>query len=112
MVTPLSVEIVEDDDGPARIVAKGELDLSSAGQLEAALDRVPDQGDVILDLGGLSFIDSSGIRVLVLAHGRWQDSGHRLVLRDVSPVCQRTFEVAGLGGLLLFESEDAPDAHS
>lgn len=109
MVTPLSVEIVEDDEGPARILVKGELDLSTAGQLEAAFDRVADR-DVVVDLAGLGFIDSSGIRILVLAHGRWQDSGRRLVLRDCSPVCLRTFEVAGLASVLLNEAEEAPDA--
>ena len=109
MGTPLSVEI-EDDGEPFRITVKGELDLSTAGRLEAALARAAGERDVALDLSGLSFIDSSGIRILVLANARQRKRGHRLTLQRCSAVCIRTFEVAGLRDELDFESEDAPDA--
>ena len=107
--TPLSVEVVEDDGEPRQILIKGELDLSTAGLLERALEDAGD-ADVVIDLSGLSFIDSSGIRTLVLLHTRVRKQGHRLILRNCSRVCARTFEVAGLSGELDFESEDAPDA--
>jgi anti-anti-sigma factor len=108
--TPFNVEIVEDAD-PVTIHVKGELDLSTAGLLEAALERTS-AVDVAVDLSGLSFIDSSGIRVLVLEHNRRRDAACRLTLRNCSDVCRRTFEVAGLANELHFDTDGSPDAFS
>jgi anti-anti-sigma factor len=49
--------------------ASGELDIASAKRLEDALEQAinSDASAVVLDLGGLSFIDSTGLRVLLLA---------------------------------------------
>lgn len=61
----------------------GELDVSNADTLAAVLDReVEEQGDITLDLSELTFIDSSGIRVLLQAMDRLNGRG-KIVL--VSP---------------------------
>lgn len=58
---PLLDVAVTTDDGRSRVSVAGELDAASAGELEAALSTVADGGTVELDLGGVSFIDSSGL---------------------------------------------------
>jgi anti-sigma B factor antagonist len=60
------------------VVATGELDLATTPQLEAELGRVLDRAGagVVLDLRGLTFIDSSGVHLLM----RSQDEAHR---RDI-----------------------------
>jgi stage II sporulation protein AA (anti-sigma F factor antagonist) len=59
----LQVEKIEDPRG-FRLV--GELDASNVGMLSSALERAASEGgDLTLDLGGLAFMDSSGIQVLI-----------------------------------------------
>jgi anti-sigma B factor antagonist len=57
---------VSDDGDQIRIVLAGEVDASNADEVETrvrAAARPPDR--VVIDLGGLTFIDSQGVRVLV-----------------------------------------------
>jgi anti-anti-sigma factor len=60
-----------DRDGRVVVVIRGELDLATAPDLEAALTERLDAGqDVVVDLRELAFMDSTGLRVLVAAHAR------------------------------------------
>ena len=59
----LQVERIDDPRG-FRLI--GELDASNVGMLSDALEReIARGGDITLDLGGLAFMDSSGIQVLI-----------------------------------------------
>lgn len=90
----LSVTVVD------RVISVvGEVDASSVGRLVAALRPVPD-GDVIVDLSGVTFLDSSGLRVLVEAHHDAQANGGSLLLRRPASVVRRLLEVSGLLGHL------------
>jgi anti-anti-sigma factor len=82
---------------------RGELDLSSAGQLEAELEKIHRQAKrVIIDLSQLEFIDSSGVRTLLKAASDAKLNGHTVVLLRARPEVQRIFEVAGLENNLPF----------
>lgn len=88
----------EDGPGGARVVrVHGELDIATAGQLERAVLRPREPGEqVVLDLAGLRFMDSTGLRVLIRARseakvGRWD-----LYLRNVPPNVQRLFRISGV----------------
>src|SRR5215217_6776793 len=72
VVTPLSVEISHTGRGVV-LALEGELDLAGAATLERELDGL-DEGPVVVDLRELAFIDSSGLRALVLAARRLQDA--------------------------------------
>ena len=74
----------------------GELDLSTADQLIDVLaeDRTS-AGDVVLDLSELTFIDSSGLRVLLDTVRSLGERG-TLVLRRPSGEVARVFEVSGI----------------
>ena len=65
------------------LIVSGELDLATAPQLRAALERLTtDDGpeQVVLDLSGLRFCDSSGLSVFVQSHQAMRDAGRTLVL--------------------------------
>jgi anti-anti-sigma factor len=81
---PSALRIEEDHAGALTVF--GELDLASAPQLATALDRqiASTEQDVVLDLGGLQFCDSTGLSVFVDAHRNLQAVGRRLILRDPS----------------------------
>jgi anti-sigma B factor antagonist len=69
-------------DGATRIELAGELDIATGPDLEQALEtqlaRVVT--DIVLDLRGVTFIDSSGLRVVLIASRSAAESGRRLIV--------------------------------
>ncbi len=89
--------------GDAHIIELiGELDLDGAPQLEEELHDAEsgDAASIVVDLGGLEFIDSTGIRLLVLAAERSRD-GRFSLLRGPQQV-HRVFELTDLVDRLPF----------
>jgi anti-anti-sigma factor len=82
----------------------GELDLASADALEEELVRVEatDAATIVLDLADLSFLDSSGIRLLIAASGRSRADSGRLVIRRPPESVRRVLRVAGVDDRLPF----------
>lgn len=95
-----SFEIREsvDADGAARIMLIGELDIAVADVVEERLWQLRDEGrPVRLDLSQLEFIDSSGVRVLVIGLKRSRESDHELAVdRQVSGPVRRMIEIMGI----------------
>jgi anti-anti-sigma factor len=85
---PFRIEASRQDD--ARVLRLiGELDLSGVDLFDRALDAELDAegGIVALDLSDVTFMDSSGLRALVMADGRVRDAGGKLVVvRPSKPV--------------------------
>jgi len=56
-------------DGTAHLELRGELDIGTAPELDAAVDRALDDGcrDVVLDLGPTTLLDSSGLSAVIRA---------------------------------------------
>ena len=79
-----------------------EPDLATAGGFRAALDAAftSEVDLVVADLGGTTFCDSSGIKVLVHAALRAQRGGHGFALRGTSPTLRRTIDIVGATALL------------
>jgi anti-sigma B factor antagonist len=92
----------------ALVVATGELDLSGAAVLEGELERLaaePELGTVVLDMRGLEFMDSSGLRLVVLADMRAREAGRRFVLVRGSETVHRVFEITRMADRLDFVSD-------
>jgi anti-anti-sigma factor len=89
----------------AEIALSGELDLAGARQLETRLDEAERESPerMVIDLRDLSFIDSTGLRLLLQADARARERGCELVLRRGEPTVQRVFEVTGALDVLRFE---------
>jgi anti-anti-sigma factor len=92
-------------EGLTTMVLEGELDIATAPVLEGALTEVEGggAGTLLLDLRGLRFIDSTGLRALLSARRRAQTAGRRLRLANLQPPVARVFEVTGAGRL--FDTE-------
>jgi anti-sigma B factor antagonist len=96
---------ISDRDGRAVVVIRGELDLATAPELDAAIQgRLDDGQDVVVDLRELGFMDSTGLRVLVSAHARVEATEQRFLI--VRPLPGASFErilaVAGVEQVLDF----------
>jgi anti-sigma B factor antagonist len=101
---PLSIRTDRDPLELYVVEFYGELDLSGAELADQVLQAVAetDAQQIIVDLSGLDFIDSSGLRVLLRAYARDHRDGNRVVfLRGPEPV-QRVVEITGLDGCLPF----------
>jgi anti-sigma B factor antagonist len=92
---------------PAHVVApRGELDLYSVQEVRAALAERPDGcALVVLDLRGLSFFDTSGIRLVVETLQQLNAAGTRFALVRGGPDVQRLFALSGLEDRLPFFDE-------
>jgi anti-sigma B factor antagonist len=83
--------------GSVLVVAEGELDLVGAPRL---LEALPGPGDtpVVIDLGSVGFMDSSGLRSLLEARQRCLDAGRGFALSRPSEAVQRVLELVDLTG--------------
>lgn len=79
-----------------RIIVVGEIDAHTSADFAARLDPLPGSGNVHLDLSGVGFIDSSGLRVIIGAHQRAEDANRKLLLEQPSRAIERIIEVSGL----------------
>ena len=92
------LEVAERRPGTMTVVrAAGDLDVMSVPGLRAHLDiAFAGRRPVVLDLERVTFIDASGVRVLVEAQGRAARWGTTLLLRRPSRVVCRVLAVTGL----------------
>lgn len=99
----------ERDEDRYVIAPVGELDLASAPQLERELRRVEasDAREIVLDLGCVEFIDSTGLQPVVHAHARTEHHSKRLTILPGPEAVQRCFEISGLMSRLPFVERDA-----
>jgi anti-anti-sigma factor len=98
---PFSVG-VEQADARTVVVARGELDLATAPELEdVLLPPLRDGADIVLDLRPLEFMDSTGVRVIVAAHHAAEEHGGTFALAVVpdGPI-GRVLEISGLDAVL------------
>jgi len=99
---PVPAFTVEIDDTSLPIIIRmsGEFDLTKVEHFEASLESLPENGDIVVDLGSTSLIDSAGLgAILRLCRDRRQTEA-AVVVRAPRPFQRRLFEVTGLAHLL------------
>ena len=81
-----------------RIALEGELDLATHERLALALEKAEaeDPELVVIELAGLTYLDSAGLRELVGAQRRARAAGRRFVLMRGSEPVERLLEITGL----------------
>jgi anti-anti-sigma factor len=94
------VEVGDPEHGVQTIFVRGELDLSTAPELEAPLEQALEggKGSVLIDLTRCEFIDSTGIALIVRAWQRLQsgENGRALVICTENDQVRRVLEITGL----------------
>ncbi len=87
-------------DGRAVVALRGELDVVDAASVAAALTAVAVRApEMIVDLAGLEFIDSSGLAALVLARKQARQAGGDLLLAAPQDQVLRVLAVTRLAGV-------------
>jgi anti-sigma B factor antagonist len=98
---PFTVEVQRRDD-VAIVQPRGELDLATAETLSAALDGIEGSGRIVLDLRGLSFIDSTGLHLLMALDRRAKRDAFELTLVAPAAPIDRAIQLCGLERVLPF----------
>lgn len=94
----LTIERVALGDTWLALNVTGEIDLATVDQLTSELDAVfeGDASNVVVDLTGTSFMDSTGLKSLVMAQRRYQEAGRSFAIQvDGGPV-SRLIDLSGL----------------
>lgn len=90
----------------------GELDLASAGVLDTAIAETCADGAqrVVLEMGELAFMDSTGLRSVLVGEEICRVGGGELLIGELSPQVARLFEISGIGSRLTRREDVADEA--
>jgi anti-sigma B factor antagonist len=95
--TDFSVHVAPRAGGGTDVAVFGELDLATAGKVEAAINEaIAAPGQVVIDLRACGFVDSTGIAALVKAAVRLQEQDRGLLLKGVKERVIRILELTGI----------------
>src|SRR5947209_10768497 len=100
-------------DGRRLIAVRGELDLFTAPELRTKINDTIDEGarELIVDLSDTTFLDSTGLGVLIAALKRMRSCSGELVIVDSTSNLSKTFRVAGVDQIMtIVSSYDQADA--
>jgi anti-anti-sigma factor len=97
---------VEPDRASVRVIPFGELDTDTVAQVEDRLSELQQAGfrEVVLDLRNLTFMDSSGVHVILAADRVARRDGTSFVVIAGSRPIQRLFDIAGIQASLTFRT--------
>lgn len=111
--TQLRIDAGCPSPGTTRVAVTGEIDLSTAGMLRARLLSVlsalrPHR--IEIDLAGVTFMDCSGLTVLIVTGNVAARTGGRLRITNPQPLVRRVLDLTGLLDVLTAEFDQAPPA--
>ncbi|GII58810.1 hypothetical protein Pth03_71990 [Planotetraspora thailandica] len=89
---------VEPSEQQTHVRPRGEIDIATAEHFESVLDASLQQSDATcleMDMSQVSFMDCSGLRVLIHVKERLRKEGGTLVLTDLTPMIGRLLMIAG-----------------
>ena len=97
----LSIDVVHGEDEHV-IAVHGEIDLASGPDLKACIELVIDatEGDILVDLADVDYIDSTGLHILLEAHERVAQTGRHVSVQNPSPQVLRLLDICGVWYLL------------
>ena len=101
----LELERRQDARGRDVVAVRGEIDVATSPALRDELYELTDGGarELVVDLSGLGFIDSSGLGVLVAALKHMKEQDGALVLAGLQQPALRVFEITDLTALFTIE---------
>ena len=106
---PLVTRLEVDAEGQALVYVEGDIDLATSNTLREALaEALEKSATVVVDLGAVGFIDSSGLKELVFGNREAERAGGSLRLRRPSRMLLRLLEITALDSVLLIDNEAPP----
>jgi len=89
------------------LVLSGELDIASSGVLDTAIAELCTDGArrIVLEMGSLQFMDSTGLRAVLVGRELCEVNGCELLVGELSPQVRRLLDISGVAEKLAFLSE-------
>lgn len=100
----ITISSVQNKNGDATVIINGELIASSADKLVDALETLDHGKSVFLDMAGVTFMDSSGLRTCIQLQNNLQKGGGKLTCCNLTPQVKKVFKVTGADGKILLVS--------
>jgi len=104
------MEITTTMHGGATVLAvNGRVDTTTAGDLETAINGLIAEGNrkLLLDFGGVTYISSGGLRVLLATAKKLRNDGDKYALCRLSPEVQKVMKLAGFTSIFsIYNSQD------
>ena len=102
-VVPFRIDVAPDRD-VVRVSPQGELDLTTVGSVREQVTELVAAGfsSVLMDLRGVTFVDSSALHLVVELDASSRSDGWRLAIVPGPPAVQRAFDIKGLVAQLPF----------
>ena len=95
------------DASSATVSVAGELELVQGDRLEAAVRRLlPEVERVVIDLNGVTFLDSSGLGALIALRQAAEETGTRLALRSPTQAVTRVLELTSTTSIFEVEAPE------
>jgi anti-sigma B factor antagonist len=90
------------NDSMAWVRPAGDLDIDTVHHVESELAELREEGcrNLVLDLRGLTFMDSTGLRLVIRWHTAARDDGFRFAVVPGAEVVQRVFRLTGMDAYL------------
>ena len=106
-IGPFSCNVTAEGD-LAIVEPRGELDMATVGAVDMELRRLRAEGfaHLVLDLAGLTFMDSSGLHLVVRWTAEASRDGFRFELGPGPPAVQRIFELTAVDETLPWREQD------
>jgi anti-sigma B factor antagonist len=108
LLAPVGLAIAVWSEGPTTVVRpSGEIDVANAADLKRCVTSIVEQGgtDIVIDLGRVTFVDSTGLSTLVSSLKLVQRTHGRLRLSHVTREVERVLALTGLNEV--FELREA-----
>jgi anti-sigma B factor antagonist len=96
MTSPQPSRVSINNLGDRTLAISGTIDSHTAEQVLASVNALGANDDLVITLRDVDFVDSSGLRTIVTAHQHFDESGRRLILKEISPSVERLLEITGL----------------
>ncbi|WP_019001751.1 anti-sigma factor antagonist [Succinimonas amylolytica] len=81
----------------------GRIETSNAEEWkEKIVAGIPESGDYVLECSGLSYISSSGIRIIIKVYKELKKRGDRLIISNVSPAVMEVLDLTGVSEFVTF----------
>ena len=89
------------ENGLVNVKVEGRLDASSSIEAQKELERMleADSSKLLVDLSGLEYISSAGLRVLLVVAKKMQQKGGKIVLAALTPNVKEVFEISGFSSI-------------
>jgi len=91
---------VKTDGGKTFMTVTGRVDTTTAPDLDAALGKITGATALVLDISGVTYMSSAGLRSLLASHKNMVAGGGSLTISGTQPAVREVFDITGFADFL------------